>query len=195
MGPKSVDKHLLELFPKFYFFTPTLFRHRREFEGNYFIFDEPMDAILWMLELHTDDSPDTFFMRSDLENLVCSWYGKQGKSTFNRSYSKLLEHGFLTPRPSASDRRFDEIQMTQRGRALLSQIKQERLLSIEPVRVVIEALPLEQREDFLSILEKIADAAWIDLNSRAKASNLFKQRKKKAAQKAPMGNKNASKRR
>lgn len=165
MSAHSIEDQLLNAYPKLYYFIPCIRRHQRQFEETTFWFDEPMDAMLWFLDmiaLETDSAP---CIRSKLKGLVCRWYGREASTAFNRCYRILDKHDFITWEPNQEDSREHDVWITDRGVQLLAQIKEHRLQHLKVLCQVTRSLSSVEEDVMSRVLNAQAELAWTEMMS------------------------------
>lgn len=158
-----IDEQLLNVYPKIYYSLPIIRRHRRNFEQSSFWFDEPMDAMLWMLDQIAVQTSGLSCTRSKLKGLICRWYGKEASTAFNRCYKILDKNGFITWEPNSEDNKRHDVWITDKGRRLLAEIKSQRLQDLSSLRQLIENLLPEEQDVVLRVVRLQAENAWIEM--------------------------------
>lgn len=160
----SVEKELAEralnVFPKIYFFVPIFRRRTLTVGSKKLVFSEPMDCILWLLDLLTKDSPDGSCLQGDLEDLVRHWYNLATPSTFNKKLNALEDAGCIHKVTDAEDKRGNNLSLTAAGTKVLEDIRAQRLKLLAPLLDVAHDLPPSSRGKMLDTLDLFADAAW-----------------------------------
>jgi DNA-binding HxlR family transcriptional regulator len=167
---QSISETVLNIFPKLFYSTPTLPPQRIKISERDILLGEPMDCILWTVELLTD--AESTCLQATVEQIVKKWYPPKSKDriskyNFSKPINKLVSKGFLESRRVSKNRRKSELRLTPTGRQLLNYVKQTR------TQAITEALQLiapEAVAAVLPLLEQIADAVWENRKQAAKAT-------------------------
>lgn len=154
---------MLDVYPKLYYFIPCIRRHVRSFAGTTFKFDEPMDAMLWFLDILGSQTTGAHCTRSKLKGLVCRWYGREASTNFDRAYKILEKVGFITWEPNPEDNKKHDVWITEKGQQLLEEVKSQRLQQLSTLRQVTQALTPEEQEVTLRVLSMQAESAWTEM--------------------------------
>jgi hypothetical protein len=163
----------LILFPKLYYFIPCINPHERQAGGTTLLFDEPMDAILWFIDLVITDSKRNDCPRPILKNLIRRWYGEKVDSDFERCYSDLLENRFIIAQQWSEDRRIHLVQLTDKGRLLLQQIKDKRYQDIELLRREVQNLPRKDKKIVIRLFDRMSKLAWRKMLEDEDPDNIY----------------------
>lgn len=123
-------------------------------------FDEPMDAMLWFVELLITSTDAGFCPKPVLKNLIRRWYGEGVDSDFERCYGSLLQGGFIASHDWPQDRRVSIVELTDEGRLLLEQIKVQRHQDLELLRQVVQKLPRKDKKIVLRVFDNISQLTW-----------------------------------
>ncbi len=157
MHEEDVVQKILELFPKLYYFIPLIPPHKEKIEEKEIRVAEPIDAILWLTELLSEDERGNSVLQSHVEQLIYWWYPQ---ANFSRTLSYLINTGCIIQFPDRTDRRRNRLQITALGKGVLERIKAERQIYIKSLT---EKLTKEEREDIIRILDKLAQITWAEL--------------------------------
>ncbi len=150
----------LQLFPRIYYFIPCIGPHTRTVGASVLRFDEPMDAILWFVELLSQSTDAGFCPKPVLKNLIRRWYGESVDSDFERCYGELYSGGFIQSHDWTEDRRVSIVELTNEGSQLLEQIKVQRRNDMQLLRSHVLKLPRKDKKIVLRVLEDASHDAW-----------------------------------
>lgn len=159
-----ISYQLIDTYAKLYYFIPIIRKHELDVDGTTLTLDEPMDAMLWFLDIIASQSEKVYCSRPKLKGLVCRWYGKEASTAFDKYYSLLRKKDFIAPELGREDSRgHDHVRITDKGRHLLNIIKEQRT---EPLKLLLEAVQnssAELYQEVLRGLEVAAHRAWEEM--------------------------------
>ena len=159
---------LVSLFPKLYYFIPCIRERDRTVGSTVIAFDEPMDAMLWFIELL--EREDGTCLKATLRKLVCRWYGSEAERTFQRHYTELLEKAFIQDSDSEADARYSVVSLTDSGKLLLQEIKAQRSDDLSPFQLELSKLSPRDARVVMKWLERLATVSWSKMRNDAGAS-------------------------
>lgn len=177
MNETEAVEEALRVFPKLYYFVPRLNPftvdvpaakravlanklNKTESQVATIKIEEPLDTILWLIDTLCPEHSNQHCLQIDVEHLVKRWTSV----TFSREIAKLyaaelidghvqvIGHGKTLP-----DRRYRELQLTDKGKRILGQIKNDRrrILSL-----MFKGLDPDRMEAVASGLNAVAAATW-----------------------------------
>jgi len=163
----EAQKQLVSAFTKVFYAIPTLPPHTIMVDGKDALVSEPTDCILWLLETLKDESGCCAQTR--LERFAAQWYPpkpgpRMSRYNFSRRISSLIKAGFVHQSDDEKDRRLKRLRLTISGDHLLKMIQAERFNSITQV---LNVIPRQEWTDILTVLDRVADAAWRGMQQRA----------------------------
>ena len=175
MAGDCVDEavvRLLGIFPKLFYFLPTLPPHLLRINGETITVTEPMDCVLWLLETLSYDQGQTYCRQDELEDLVAWWYPpkpgpRRSSYNFSKPINKLVTGGFIKSGRFAKNKRTNQLELTPAGQQLLQAIKAERMQAISDF---LEDVQKPQRSMLVKTLEIIAEITWKRMRKEAKAA-------------------------
>ena len=153
----NVLRRALEGFPKLYYFFPITSRVIKLPSVKVQI-DEPLDAILWVVELLSEDT----CLQGEVQAIVRWWYPQ---AAFARSLRYLVRTGCIEQTPFEQDLRKKILTLTPTGKMVLDEIKSDRQ---EFMRLLFEQLSEREVESIIPILERISSLAWKTLRERSR---------------------------
>jgi hypothetical protein len=152
---------LIDVCAKLYYFIPVIRKQEVEIEGTSLTLDEPMDAMLWFLDLIASQPEKVTCSRAKLKGIVCRWYGKEASTAFDKYYSQLRKKNFIAPEVGLADsREHDRVLITQKGRDLLSVIRGQRAAHLNPLLEAVHSASGETYQHMIRGLEAAAQQAW-----------------------------------
>ncbi len=172
--------HVGVVFAKLYYGIPCFRGNEPLFVGDASIkLDEPIDAILWFLDLKSAHTPETACPKALLKTLVMSWHS--GERSFERDYGELLSQKFIDAQDNEGDRRGKDVWLTKSGQKLLAEIRQQRLRDIDFIQREFLALPENEQRVVWQWLNSVAETAWQLMNQSNAEKQSVKKKKPKTS--------------
>jgi len=153
---------LLFAFSRIYYLLPALKPNRRVKIGptgprndKMYPLMEPMDAILWGIEILRDGTGEDWCPRKHLEALVLWWYPH---ANFGRTLGHLIDDGSIASHDEP-DRRKKSLKLTPKGRRRLAIIMDHRGKQFRRLFLDLSWTAAQQKA-WIELLIKAAQAPW-----------------------------------
>jgi DNA-binding MarR family transcriptional regulator len=154
-------RRAIDLFPKLYYFMPLMRPQEVKVNRRKLKVKEPIGAILWLAELLAAEGNTSACVQSDLEKLVHWWYPQVGLS---KALGTLRKAGLIEQeRPPEGDRRTNLLSLTDKGKAILVLIKNERE---ETIRDLFQGVPEAALQHAVLIIEQLSQFTWSAMKAR-----------------------------
>jgi DNA-binding PadR family transcriptional regulator len=159
----------LEVFPKMFYFFPTMPPHTVSVGGESIQLTEPMDGVLWLLETLAKEDGRNYCLQHELEDLLAWWYPPKPNRTspynFSKSINKLVRQGLIKSNRYEGNKRFNRLELTPTGRALLELVKTERT---NPLQALAARGHERELQAAVLALEKIARLTWAEMRKHSR---------------------------
>jgi DNA-binding PadR family transcriptional regulator len=168
---RAVER-VLDIFPKLFYFMPTIPPQQISIQGRSVQFAEPMDCVLWLLETLAKESKNDFCLQEQLEDLVSWWYPpkptpRKSRYNFSKPINKLVDSGFIESSRYAADKRQNVLRLTTAGRELLQKLKQHR---VQTITKFLADIPEIQLSPLVLSLEQVSKITWTRMRREARKS-------------------------
>lgn len=146
----------LATFPKLYYYAPPLPK-TLTVGGKKVNVKAPRDAILWLLEVLSDEVGQECCLNGDLQDLIQRCHPGLEPPGFTRYTNELKKAGLITKSYGANERD-KQLSLTKRGREVLAAIKRDRREHV--VKFLFEGLTSTEQNGLASALEQLARKMW-----------------------------------